>query len=95
MCLEYILWIYILIFIAIIFVLMKADKEFLHSFFFALVISLILIVVIKPPNDVNIEVDNISCVCIYFAIVLISFILILLYSAVMAYKNLNKKSCCI
>lgn len=91
MNLDYILWMYILIFVAILLILLRNDKTLLHSIFFALVISLIFLFIAKPPNDVNLEVDNISCVFIYFAIVFISVIAVLLYSGIMAYKNLDKK----
>jgi predicted PurR-regulated permease PerM len=90
MKLDYILWMYILIFIVILLVLLRNDKELIHSIFLALVISLIFLFITKPPNDVSLEVDNISCVFIYFTIVFISFCSILLYSGIMAYKNLNK-----
>lgn len=90
MNLDYILWIYILIFVVIILVLVKNGKSFLHSVFLALVISLIFLFIAKPPNDISLEDDNLSCVFIYFAIVFISVISVLLYSGIMAYKNLDK-----
>lgn len=90
MNLDYILWIWIFIFIIILLVLLKNDKELVHSIFLAMVISLFFLFITKPPNDVSLEVDNISCVFIYFTIIFISFISILLYSGTMAYKNLNK-----
>lgn len=91
MRLDYTLWLYILIFVTILLVLLRSDKEFSHSLFFALVISIAFLLIAKPPIDVNIEDDDISCVFIYFAIVFISVIALLLYSGVMAYKNLDKK----
>lgn len=69
---------------------MKSGSVFIHSLFFALVISLFFLLIAKPPNDINLETDNISCVFIYFAIFLISFFSILLYAAIMAYLNMNK-----
>lgn len=91
MRLDYTLWLYILIFIAILLPLLRNDKEFIHSLFLALVSSLVFLLIAKAPNDVSIEVDNISCVFIYFAIVFISVAAILLYSGIMAYTHLNKK----
>lgn len=91
MNLDYILWMYIIIFVIILLGLLRNDKELLHSVFFALVISLIFLFISKPPNDVNLETDNLSCVFIYFAIVFISVIAVLIYSGVMAYKNLDRK----
>lgn len=90
MKLDYILWLYILIFFAILIPLVRNDKEFIHSLFLSLVFSLIFLLIAKPPNDINIEIDNISCVFIYFAIVFISVASILIYSGIMAYTHLNK-----
>lgn len=91
MQLDYTLWLYILIFITILLVLLRNNKEFSHSLFFALVISFAFLLFAKPPNDVDMETDNISCVFIYFALVFISVIAVLIYAGVMAYKNLDKK----
>lgn len=90
MQLDYILWLYVLIFATIILALLRNDKEFSHSLFFALVISFAFLLFAKPPNDVSMESDNISAVFIYFAIVFISIISILIYAGIMAYKNLSK-----
>lgn len=90
MNIDYILWMYVLIFILVLSILIKNDKEFIHSLFLAIVISLIFLFITKPPSDLNLETDNISCVFIYFAIVFISIFALLLYSGIMAYKNLNK-----
>jgi hypothetical protein len=91
MNLSYILSLYLIIFVMVLLFLIRRESELLHSVFFALVISLIFILITKPPNDVSLETDNISCVFIYFAIVFISIISVLIYSGVMAYKNLHKK----
>lgn len=90
MRLDYVLWLYILIFITIFLALLRNDKQIPHSLFLALVISFAFLLLAKLPNDVSLEVDNISAVFIYFAIVTISIISILIYAGVMAYKNLNK-----
>lgn len=89
--LDYTLWLYILIFITILLVLLRNNKEFSHSLFFALVISFAFLLFAKPPNDVDMETDNISAVFIYFALVFISVIAVLIYAGVMAYNNLDKK----
>lgn len=90
MNLDYILWIYILIFIVIISGLLSIDSELIHAIFFALVVSLVFLLIVRPPADVCLEADNIACIMIYFAIVFISVISILVYSGVMAYKHLKK-----
>jgi hypothetical protein len=87
MRLDYTILIYILVVIAILFILLKNDYKFIHSFIFSLVIGLLLLIIIKPPNDVSVECDDISSIAIYFAIIFISSITILIYSAVMSYKN--------
>lgn len=92
MYLDYILWMYILIFIVIFAGLLAIDSELIHAIFFALIVSLIFILIVKPPADVSLETDNIACVMIYFAILFISAISILIYSGVMAYKHLKKPS---
>lgn len=83
---------YVLIFIVILFGLIAIDSELIHALFFAMIISLLFLLIVKPPADVSLEVDNIACVMIYFAVVLISAISILIYSGVMAYKHLKKPS---
>lgn len=90
--LDYILWMYIIIFIVILLVLVRNDKSLIHSIFFALIISLLILFIAKPPNDVNLERDNISCAFIYLFIVSFSTISIFLYAGVMAYKNLDKRN---
>ena len=96
MCLDYVLWIYFLIFFLIIFVLLRNDKEFFYSVIFALVISLSFLIIVKPPSDISYETDNISSIFIYFAIIFISFITIQIYSAITSFNHLNKKTikCC-
>lgn len=91
MRLEYVLWIYVLIFISIFLGLIRCDKEPLNSLFLAMIIGLIYLFIVKLPNDVSLETDNISAVFIYFAIVTISFIAIIIYSGIMAYNNLDKR----
>ena len=90
MNLDYVLWIYLLIFITIFLTLMRNDKKIEHSIFLALVICLIFLFLVKLPTEVSLENDNISSVFIYFSIVTISIIAILVYSGAMAYKNLDK-----
>lgn len=90
MRLDYVLWLYLLIFITIFLALIRNDKQIPHSLFFALVISFAFLLLAKLPNDVNFDDDNISSIFIYFAIVTLSIVSILIYSGVMAYKNLNK-----
>ena len=85
MQLDYILWLYILIFITILLVLIRNNKEFSHSLFFSLVISFAFLLFAKPPNDIDIEIENISCVFIYFAIVFISVISV--FSEILMQKN--------
>jgi len=90
MLLDYTLWLYILIVISIVLVLIINDKEVIHSIIFTLVIGLLFLLITKPPNDVDIDTDDISSVCIYFAIFFISIISIILYSGIMAYTSLDK-----
>lgn len=90
MYLDYILWMYILIFIVILSGLLLNDSELIHAIFFSLVISLLFLLIVKPPADVCLETDNIACVMIYFAIIFISSVSVLIYSGVMAYKHLKK-----
>lgn len=90
MYLDYILWMYILIFVVILSGLLVSSSELVHAIFFALVISLLFLLIVKPPADVCLETDNIASVMIYFTIVFISAVSIIIYSGVMAYKNLKK-----
>lgn len=76
----------------ILLILLRNDKKLVHSIFFALVISLIFLLIVKPPNDVNLDCDNISSASIYFALITISIIAILLYAGVMAYENLGNNT---
>jgi len=90
MRLDYVLWLYIIIVVVILLILVRNDKDFMNSLFFSLVIGLIFLIIVKPPNELNMENDNISCISIYFAIVFITFIIILIYSIITSFGNLDK-----
>uniref|UniRef100_A0A6C0BEU5 Uncharacterized protein n=1 Tax=viral metagenome TaxID=1070528 RepID=A0A6C0BEU5_9ZZZZ len=91
MRLDYTIWLYILIVIVILLVLLRGGANFPHALIFSIVIGLIFLFITKPPNDVNIETDDISCVSIYFAIIFLSGIAVLIYSGYMSYENFYTK----
>ena len=93
MRLDYTIWLYILIVIAILLVLLRSGSSFIHSLIFALVIGFIFLLIAKPPNDVDTDTDDMSCIAIYFAILFLSTVAILLYSGVMSWENLDHNRC--
>ena len=89
MQLDYVLWMYILVFFVILFGLMVNNSSLIHAIFFALIVTFLFLLIVKPPADVLLENDNIACIFIYYAIIFISSISILLYAGVLSYKNLH------
>lgn len=94
MDLNYILWMYLIIDIIILLILTQSGEDFTKSIFIAILIGFLFLLFAKPPNDLDMENDNISSISIYFAIILISFIIIMLYSILTSVGSLKimKKS---
>ena len=89
MRLDYTIWMYILIIVVILLVLVKTGSSFVHALMFALVIGLLFLLITKPPNDIDTDVDDMSCVAIYFAIIFLSTVSILIYSGIMSWEHLD------
>jgi hypothetical protein len=91
MRLDYTIWMYLLIVIAILLVLLRNQKNFAHSLIFSLVIGLLFLLIAKSPNDVDTDEDDISCIAIYFTIIFLSAIVIIIYAGIMSYENLDNR----
>lgn len=89
MDLNYILWMYLIIDIIILLILTQSGEDFTKSIFIAILIGFLFLLFAKPPNDLDMENDNISSISIYFAIILISFIIIMLYSILTSIGSLK------
>jgi len=89
MDLNYILWMYLIIDIIILLILTQSGEEFTTSLFIALLFGFLFLLFAKPPNDLDMENDNISSISIYFAIVLISFLVIMLYAILTSIRSLK------
>lgn len=91
MDLEYILWMYFIVLIVLILILAKSGFFIPEVFMFSLIVSTFLLILVKPPNEVNINDCNLSSIFIYYAIILISTIAIFIYSGIKSYYGMKYK----
>jgi membrane-bound ClpP family serine protease len=86
MDLSSVLWIYIILIFVIFVVLYKNTFHFIEAFVISLVIGLFFIVIVYPPQELDMENENLSCSALYIFIIVITFLIILIYAIYSAWK---------
>ena len=89
--LVYILYIYIILVLMIIFISCKYAINPFSAFIIGLIVGFIFINITYPPNYVNPEKENGSVYSLYILIQLATFIIVLIYSLIMAFYDVK---CC-
>lgn len=89
--LVYVLYIYIILVIIIILVCCKYAINPLSAVAIGLIIGFIFVNIIYPPNYVDPEKENGSVYALYILIQFATFLLLLIYSLIMAFNDIK---CC-
>lgn len=91
MRLDYTLFIYFLLFIIMVGTLKYLGCEIFNTIIFTVVILFLFLLFFKPPSDVLIGNDNISCIGIYYFIILVTILMMILYTGFGSFLNLEAK----
>lgn len=77
-------WIYLITFLIILSVLWSLGLSVWSAFIITLVGCQLILLIAKPPYDIDIENDDLSCVAIYHFIILMTIIIVYTYAVLMA-----------
>jgi len=86
MDLATILWIYIILIFVIFVILFRNIFYFTESLIASLVIGLVFILIVYPPYELDMEKENLSCSALYIFLIILTFVIILIYSIYSAWK---------
>ena len=89
-----VLWIYIIIIFVIFAFLWKQSFNFWESLIISLTIGLIFLLLVHPPQELDMETENLSCSALYIFIIVLTFTIILIYAIAAAYGNrISRQKC--
>jgi len=86
MDLPIILWIYIIIIFVIFVYLYRNTFHFVEAFIISLVIGLFFVLIAYPPQELDMERENLSCSALYIFLIVVTFVIILIYAIYCAWK---------
>lgn len=84
--LSTILWFYIILIFVLFIFLYHNTFHFLEAFIIALTIGTIFILIVYPPQEIDIETENMSCIALYIFIITITILIILIYAICAAWR---------
>jgi predicted PurR-regulated permease PerM len=82
-----VLIVYLIIIFVIFTILFRNTFHFPESFIIALVVGFFFILIVYPPQELDMEHENLSCSALYICIIVLTFIIILLYALHSAWQN--------
>lgn len=93
--LDIILIFYAIILFTLTIIIYKCGIKLFSSFIMSTIISLILLILLKPPNSIDLEYENKSSYAFYVLILFFTPILVFIYALIMSSKDryLLKKCC--
>ena len=86
MDLATVLWIYIIIIFVIFGYLYRNTFHFIEAFIISLVIGLFFVLIVYPPQELDMETENLSCSALYIFLIVLTFVIILIYAIYSAWR---------
>ena len=91
-----ILFVYLILICVIFAILWRNAFHFWEAFVISIVIGLFFIFVVYPPQELDMEKENISCSALYIFIIVMTFLIILIYAMVAAYsRRISQDKACV
>ena len=86
MDLQSVLWLYLILIFVLFVVLFRYTFHALEAFIISITVGLIILFIIYPPGDIDIESEKLSSTALYMFIVTITVFIILIYAIFSAWR---------
>lgn len=93
MDLSIVLILYFIVLICLIFIFYKSSIKLISSIILSLIISFILLNILKPPPEINLETENLTLYFIYISIQFFTPIMVFIYAIMVSLSDKNNRVC--